>query len=162
MAWLERMSMTLDDFLRRLPKVELHCHLLGSVRETPSRDLVRRARRRSARRRSPPSTRAAKSRWACCAVLRALDAWLLRTADDLHRWCYEYLQDAAAHHVRYAEFFWNPTGTAREGGHCLRRRCRRSAAPSRCRARPRHHRPADRRHRPRGLARVRRWRWCSG
>jgi len=25
----------------------------------------------------------------------------------------EYLEDAAAHTVRYAEFFWNPTGTAR-------------------------------------------------
>ncbi len=29
---------------------------------------------------------------------------------------YEYLQDAAAHNVRYAEFFWNPTGTARQSG----------------------------------------------
>ncbi len=49
-------------------------------------------------------------------ALRALDASLLRTPDDLHRITYEYLQDAAAHNVRYAEFFWNPTGTARASG----------------------------------------------
>jgi adenosine deaminase len=49
-------------------------------------------------------------------VLRALDAWLLKTPDDLHRISYEYLQDAAAHQVRYAEFFWNPTGTVRDSG----------------------------------------------
>lgn len=49
-------------------------------------------------------------------VLRALDAWLLKMPDDLHRISYEYLQDAAAHQVRYADFFWNQTGTARDSG----------------------------------------------
>jgi adenosine deaminase len=49
-------------------------------------------------------------------VLRALDQWLIRHPDDLHRLAYEYLQDAAAHHVRYAEVFWNPTGTAQQSG----------------------------------------------
>ena len=49
-------------------------------------------------------------------VLRALDEWLLRFPDDLHRLVYEYLQDAATHQVRYAEFFWNPTGTAHQSG----------------------------------------------
>ncbi|MEI7957444.1 MAG: adenosine deaminase, partial [Verrucomicrobiota bacterium] len=33
-------------------------------------------------------------------VLRALDALLIRSPDDLHRITYEYLQDAAAHTVR--------------------------------------------------------------
>jgi adenosine deaminase len=47
-------------------------------------------------------------------VLRALDAHLLKSPDDLHRLAYEYLEDASGHAVRYAEFFWNPTGTARE------------------------------------------------
>jgi adenosine deaminase len=49
-------------------------------------------------------------------VLRALDEWLLQTPADLERITYEYLQDAAAHHVRYAEFFWNPTGTVQCSG----------------------------------------------
>jgi adenosine deaminase len=44
-------------------------------------------------------------------ALRTLDAQVLRTPDDLRRITYEYLEDAAAHNVRYAECFWNPTGT---------------------------------------------------
>ena len=107
--------MTLDDFLRRLPKLELHCHLLGSVRRDTFADLVRqRAAPISAAEIAAFYTRGEKP-VGVLRVLRALDAWLLRTADDFHRLCYEYLSDAAAHHVRYAEFFWNPTGTAREG-----------------------------------------------
>ncbi len=109
-------AMTLDDFLARIPKVELHCHLLGTVRRATFTELVRRAQ-------APISdeeiaafyTRGDKP-VGVLRVLRALDAWLLRTPDDLHRLTYEYLQDAAAHQVRHAEFFWNPTGTAREGG----------------------------------------------
>ena len=33
-------------------------------------------------------------------VLRALDAHLLKSPDDLHRIAYEYLEDAASHGVR--------------------------------------------------------------
>ena len=108
--------MTLDDFLARIPKVELHCHLLGTVRRATFTELVHRAK-------APISdaeiaafyTRGDKP-VGVLRVLRALDAWLLRTPDDLHRITYEYLQDAAAHQVRHAEFFWNPTGTAQVGG----------------------------------------------
>jgi adenosine deaminase len=49
-------------------------------------------------------------------VLRLLERTLLRSADDLHRLTVEYLAAAAAHGVRHAEFFWNPTGTARDSG----------------------------------------------
>ena len=106
----------LDAFLLALPKVELHCHLFGAVREQTFRDLVRREQ-------APISddeitafyTRGDKP-VGVLRVLRALDAQLIRRPDDLHRLVYEYLQDAAAHAVRYAEFFWNPTGTARESG----------------------------------------------
>ena len=40
----------------------------------------------------------------------------MRHPGDLARLTREYLAAAAAHHVRYAEFFWNPTGTARDSG----------------------------------------------
>ena len=108
--------MTLDDFLARIPKLELHCHLLGTVRRATFTELVHRAQ-------APISdeeitafyTRGDKP-VGVLRVLRALDAWLLRTPDDFHRITYEYLQDAAAHQVRHAEFFWNPTGTAQVGG----------------------------------------------
>ena len=36
--------MTLDDFLARIPKVELHCHLLGTVRRATFTELVHRAK----------------------------------------------------------------------------------------------------------------------
>ena len=106
----------LEAFLRAMPKAELHCHLLGTVRRDTFTHLVRRER-------APISdaeieafyTRGEKP-VGVLRVLRALDQDLIRSADDLHRLTYEYLQDAAAHSVRYAEFFWNPTGTAEVSG----------------------------------------------
>src|SRR6478609_8082052 len=106
----------LQQFLHAIPKAELHCHLLGTVRRVTFTEFVKRER-------APLSddeiqafyTRGEKP-VGVLRVLRALDAWLVKQPADLHRLAYEYLQDAAAHNVRYAEFFWNPTGTARESG----------------------------------------------
>jgi adenosine deaminase len=105
-----------ENFLRAMPKAELHCHLLGTVRRATFTDLARRAN-------APLSSEDIEAFYTrgdkpvgVLRVLRALDAWLLKTPDDLHRISYEYLQDAAAHQVRYAEFFWNPTGTVRDSG----------------------------------------------
>ena len=108
--------LTLAQFLQAIPKAELHCHLLGTVRRGTFRELA-------AREHAPLSdadieafyTRGEKP-VGVLRVLRALDAWLLRRPDDLHRITYEYLQDAAGHNVLHAEFFWNPTGTVRESG----------------------------------------------
>ncbi|MFY9514339.1 MAG: adenosine deaminase [Rubrivivax sp.] len=105
-----------EKFLHAMPKVELHCHLFGSVRRATFTELVRRER-------APISddeiaafyTRGDKPA-GVLRVLRALDSQLVRRPDDLHRLTLEYLEDAAAHNVRYAEFFWNPTGTARDSG----------------------------------------------
>jgi adenine deaminase len=101
----------LEPFLRAIPKVELHCHLFGTVRKDTFADLNRRAG-------SPlPDeditafyTRGEKP-VGVLRVLRALDGLLIRSSDDLYRITVEYLQDAAAHNVRHAEFSWNPTGT---------------------------------------------------
>ncbi|MGH6627890.1 MAG: adenosine deaminase [Burkholderiaceae bacterium] len=108
--------LTLSGFLQAMPKVELHCHLLGTVRRDTFIDLARRSRAPlSAAEIEAFYTRGDKP-VGVLRVLRALDAQLLKTPDDLHRISYEYLQDAAAHQVRYAEFFWNPTGTVRDSG----------------------------------------------
>ncbi|MGH6638849.1 MAG: adenosine deaminase family protein, partial [Polaromonas sp.] len=108
--------LTLPEFLKAMPKAELHCHLLGTVRRETFSALARRAQ-------APLSDEEIEAFYTrgdkpvgVLRVLRALDAWLLKTPDDLHRITYEYLQDAAAHQVRYAEFFWNPTGTVRDSG----------------------------------------------
>ena len=109
-------SLTLQDFLRQMPKAELHCHLLGTVRYETFLDLA-------AKRAAPLSraeidafyTRGEKPVGAI-RVLRALDRHLLVEPDDLARITREYLADARAHGVLYSEFFWNPTGTARVSG----------------------------------------------
>jgi adenosine deaminase len=105
-----------DQFVHQMPKVELHCHLLGSVRRETFTALAHREH-------APISDTEIEAFYTrgdkpvgVLRVLRALDAQLIKTPDDLHRITYEYLQDAARHNVHYAEFFWNPTGTARLSG----------------------------------------------
>ncbi|MET3667489.1 adenosine deaminase [Caulobacter sp. 1776] len=101
---------------RAIPKVELHCHLLGAVRRETFTDLVRR--------RGAPITEAEIAAFyergskpvGVLRVLRALERHLLLEPDDFRRIAYEYLQDAAAENVRHAEFFWNPTATVRDTG----------------------------------------------
>ena len=115
----------LTRFIAAMPKAELHCHLLGTVRRSTFEDLARRARTHGTAPTSdaPPTSAEVDAFYTrgekpvgVLRVLRALDRWLLTEPDDFHRLTYEYLEDAAAHQVRHAEFFWNPTGTARVSG----------------------------------------------
>jgi adenosine deaminase len=106
----------LHDFCHAIPKVELHCHLLGSVRHATFKDLAHRAAAPLSDAEIDAFYVRGEKPAGVLKALRSLDAHLLRSPDDLHRIAYEYLQDAAAHRVRYAEFFWNPTGTAHASG----------------------------------------------
>ncbi|MBL8699226.1 MAG: adenosine deaminase [Alphaproteobacteria bacterium] len=110
------MTLTLDQFLQRMPKAELHCHLFGTIREATLADLV--ARSGAAIPRDEIAgyfVRGPKPK-GVLHVFRALDREIVRRADDLARMTREYLEDASAHGVRYAEIFWNPTGTAALSG----------------------------------------------
>jgi adenosine deaminase len=100
------------DFFRRLPKVELHCHLLGTVRPATFIDLARQAGAPLPRAEIEAFYLRGERPVGVLKALRTLDE-IIRAPDDLARLTREYLEDAAAHGVRYAEFFWNPTGTAR-------------------------------------------------
>lgn len=111
-----RSTLTLPDFLQALPKAELHCHLLGTVRRATFCELARRARAPLSDEEIESFYTRGKKPVGVLRVLRALDAWLIRSPDDLYRITCEYLEDAAAHAVRYSEFFWNPTGTVRDSG----------------------------------------------
>lgn len=113
------------NFLSAIPKVELHAHLLGTVRKNTFLELTRRAAIKAGDQGlpAPLSEEEAQAFYVrgekpvgVLKALRALDASLITRPDDLHRLVYEYLEDAAAHQVRHAEFFWNPTGTARDSG----------------------------------------------
>jgi adenosine deaminase len=101
-----------EAFLRAMPKVELHCHLLGTVRAQTFIDLARKAGAPIPRRDIEAFYIRGEKPVGVLKALRTLDR-LIRAPDDLYRMTREYLEDAAAHNVRYAEFFWNPTGTAR-------------------------------------------------
>lgn len=106
----------LESFLHAIPKVELHCHLFGTVRKDTFIDLNRHAGKPLPDDEIEAFYTRGEKPVGVLRVLRALDAQLVRSADDLHRLTFEYLEDAARHNVRYAEFFWNPTGTVRESG----------------------------------------------
>lgn len=108
-------------FCHAIPKVELHCHLLGTVRHATFKALARQANAPMPLNEIDAFYVRGEKPVGVLKALRALDAQMIRTPDDLHRIALEYLQDAAAHHVRYAEFFWNPTGTAHQSGIAYRR-----------------------------------------
>jgi len=103
-------------FLHAIPKVELHCHLFGTVRKATFIDLVERAGAPIAREEIEAFYTRGDKPVGVLRVLRALDAHLIRHPDDLYRLTHEYLEDAASHNVRHAEFFWNPTGTVHVSG----------------------------------------------
>src|SRR5260370_338085 len=100
-------------FFKAIPKVELHCHLLGAVRHQTFIALAEKSRAPLERAEIDAFYTRGDKPVGVLRVLRALDEYLLTDADDLRRITYEYLEDAAAHNVRHAEFFWNPTGTVR-------------------------------------------------
>jgi adenosine deaminase len=101
----------LTEFLHAIPKVELHCHLFGTVRRDTFAELNRRAGGPLTEDEVTGFYTRGEKPVGVLRVLRALDASLVRAPEDLYRLTIEYLQDAAAHNVRHSEFSWNPTGT---------------------------------------------------
>ena len=107
-------DLTLSDFLRLMPKAELHYHLLGGVRMQTMLDLA-------AKYEEPISEKDAKSYYRAFAHenevmkggIAALNYLypLLRETADYERVAYEILEDAKNTGVRYVEFFWNPNDT---------------------------------------------------
>lgn len=108
--------LSLEQFVRAIPKVELHCHLFGTVRQDTFRALAAKTNNVV----TPEEIDAFYTRGekpvGVLRVLRALDAHLIVAPADLYCLTYEYLEDAHGHGVRHAEFFWNPTGTVRVSG----------------------------------------------
>lgn len=90
----------------RIPKVELHCHVEGTVRPTTVVELARKAGRPL-----PTDDPADLYRYDSLDSFLAV-FWLvqetLETPDDWSRIAYESLIDAAAHGLRYREMFFTP------------------------------------------------------
>lgn len=116
MTRLDLPPLTLESMLHAMPKLELHCHLFGAVRHETFKQLNHRAGSPLAADEIEGFYTRGEKPVGVLRVLRALDAQLVRSPGDLYQLTREYLEDAAAHNVRYAEFFWNPTGTVHGSG----------------------------------------------
>ncbi len=95
-----------DEYLRRIPKAELHCHLAGTLRATTVAELAARAGLKLPR----PADKLYQ--WpdfdGFLEVLR-LAALVLRTPGDFARATYEYVEDAVRDgNLKHVEFFFNP------------------------------------------------------
>ena len=82
----------LDAFLHAMPKLELHCHLFGTVRHDSFAALNRRAGSPLAAEEIEAFYTRGEKPVGVLRVLRALDAQLVRVPDDLHRLAFEYLR----------------------------------------------------------------------
>ena len=100
------MTEVTDEHLRRLPKVELHCHVEGASRASTIAELARRhgVELPAA---DPAELYSFSSLNQFLAIYDTICS-SLRTADDFHRITYEALQDGAAAGVRYREMFFSP------------------------------------------------------
>ena len=102
-----------DSLLKKLPKVELHCHLDGSLRVETILDLARRHNV------SLPSSDASgltkiltigKKRGSLEDYIARFDITLsvMQTPDSLKRIAYELIEDVAAENIRYIEIRYSP------------------------------------------------------
>ena len=100
-------------FFLDMPKVDIHRHLYGTIREATLREFARAGN-------APVSDdeisefyiRGEKPK-GVLAIFRLMEEHVLGHADRLHRLTLECLEDAARENVLYQELFWNPTETLR-------------------------------------------------
>ena len=102
----------LERFLRAIPKAELHVHLLGTIRPDTFVDLARASAAALAEEEIRGFYVRGEKPAGVLRIFRLLERAVLTRPDMLARLAREYAEDAAAHGVRYAEVFWNPTGSA--------------------------------------------------
>jgi adenosine deaminase len=103
----------LEQLVAALPKVSLHCHLIGSVQATTLVDLARKHGVALDGGRNAENLFDHASYEDLDEFLRVLDVAgsVIRDPDDFHRVTYESLTDGgAAHNVLYREIFLSPPG----------------------------------------------------
>lgn len=96
--------------IESLPKVQLHCHLEGTVAPATFLALARKHGVALGARADTPAERIyAFTGFTEFLLLFAAVSETLRTPEDFYRIAGEYVADAAAQHVRYAELFISPS-----------------------------------------------------
>ncbi|HEY1587043.1 MAG TPA: adenosine deaminase, partial [Polyangia bacterium] len=105
-------SLTLD-FIERLPKTDLHCHLDGSLRIATILDLAAKQKVKLPAEDSDKLFKLIYAGERCRSLddyLKAFDITLsvLQTEESLYRAAYELAEDCARENVRYLEVRYSP------------------------------------------------------
>jgi len=108
-AELARLMSTLSAFVRALPKVQLHCHLEGTVRAETFRELAALRGIESARARGPLANTYAFKTFGEFLLTFAEVCKTLQQPEDYARIAHDFALDAATQNVRYAEVFISPS-----------------------------------------------------
>lgn len=106
--------MDFDTFLREIPKVELHCHLEGSVRAPTFAELARKNGISIPGFQDPLELYDYRS-FAHFLTIYKKVCHSVQSRGDFRRVVYESLEEAAASGVRYREMFWSPTDHLKVG-----------------------------------------------
>jgi len=99
----------ISSFVRALPKVQLHCHLEGTVRAETFRELAQLRGVESSRARGPLDATYAFATFGEFLLTFAEVCRTLQEPEDYARIARDYADDAAAQNVRYAEIFISPS-----------------------------------------------------
>jgi adenosine deaminase len=97
------------DFVRALPKVQLHCHLEGTIRAQTFRELAALRGVESPRAAGPLEDTYAFADFGAFLLTFAEVCKALKAPEDYARVAREYVADAVAQNVRYAEVFVSPS-----------------------------------------------------
>nr|ABP33174.1 adenyl deaminase [Brettanomyces bruxellensis] len=106
----------LYEICHNVPKVELHCHLFGTIRKDTFLYFNERAGKPFTDEEILAFYIRGEKPVGVLKAFRTLDAKLIKYPKDLYRLTYEYLEDAHTHNILYTEISWNPTGTALKSG----------------------------------------------
>jgi adenosine deaminase len=101
------MTIATPEHLRRMPKVELHCHVEGAARAATIMELA--ARNDVTLPVDDLNELFPFANLDEFLAVALIFCGTLRTADDFHRITYEALEDGAAAGVRYREMFFSPS-----------------------------------------------------
>ena len=100
-----------DAFFAEIPKVDIHCHLYGTIRESTLKDFVKEA--------GAPMTEESVAEYyirgekpkGVLHAFRFMEEFVFGDVKRLYRLTMECLEDLASENVHYTELFWNSTGT---------------------------------------------------
>jgi adenosine deaminase len=107
---MQNSSSEIRNFCHLIPKVDIHCHLMGTIRHETMKQLAAKNEASVSQEDIDSFYIRGEKPVGVLHILRALEGGILKTPDDLFRVTYEYLEDASKHNVLHTEFFYNFTG----------------------------------------------------